>query len=183
MGSEMCIRDSLYWELGTAEAFYSQAEIERLHRHFFHPSSKKLYDLLRRSELGQTTENLKGIIDSVSKACTKCQEFSARPFRFRASIPDDEIVYNHELALDLLWLDKKPVLHVVDTHTSFQNAVFIQDKTPEGLWRSFTECWSTVYLGLPNVLRIDQEASFNTCLLYTSPSPRDLSTSRMPSSA
>ena len=30
------------------------------------------------------------------------------------------------------------------------------------------------HLGLP---------VFNTCLLYTSPSPRDLSTSRMPSSA
>ena len=27
------------------------------------------------------------------------------------------------------------------------------------------------------------EAVYNTCLLYTSPSPRDLSTSRMPSSA
>ena len=28
-----------------------------------------------------------------------------------------------------------------------------------------------------------QSKLFNTCLLYTSPSPRDLSTSRMPSSA
>ena len=27
------------------------------------------------------------------------------------------------------------------------------------------------------------EMGYNTCLLYTSPSPRDLSTSRMPSSA
>ena len=33
-------------------------------------------------------------------------------------------------------------------------------------------------------LRIsDYKKSFNTCLLYTSPSPRDVSTSRMPSSA
>ena len=30
---------------------------------------------------------------------------------------------------------------------------------------------------------IDSELLYNTCLLYTSPSPRDLSTSRMPSSA
>ena len=29
----------------------------------------------------------------------------------------------------------------------------------------------------------DEKAEFQTCLLYTSPSPRDLSTSRMPSSA
>eukprot|EP00831_Metopus_contortus_P074923 TRINITY_DN68499_c0_g1_i1.p2 TRINITY_DN68499_c0_g1~~TRINITY_DN68499_c0_g1_i1.p2 ORF type:complete len:127 (+),score=30.20 TRINITY_DN68499_c0_g1_i1:98-478(+) len=33
------------------------------------------------------------------------------------------------------------------------------------------------------LLRIIINKSFHTCLLYTSPSPRDLSTSRMPSSA
>ena len=32
-------------------------------------------------------------------------------------------------------------------------------------------------------IRIGQAANVITCLLYTSPSPRDLSTSRMPSSA
>ena len=36
-----------------------------------------------------------------------------------------------------------------------------------------------------NILRLDEETLviFHNCLLYTSPSPRDLSTSRMPSSA
>ena len=40
---------------------------------------------------------------------------------------------------------------------------------------------SNVSFGLPN--RNGINAAFLTCLLYTSPSPRDLSTSRMPSSA
>ena len=34
-----------------------------------------------------------------------------------------------------------------------------------------------------NILFRNQLVEFNSCLLYTSPSPRDLSTSRMPSSA
>ena len=34
-----------------------------------------------------------------------------------------------------------------------------------------------------NTWFLDSEAPFKVCLLYTSPSPRDLSTSRMPSSA
>ncbi len=33
------------------------------------------------------------------------------------------------------------------------------------------------------IMLTDQDGLFDTCLLYTSPSPRDLSTSRMPSSA
>ena len=35
----------------------------------------------------------------------------------------------------------------------------------------------------PIMVRLNEDARYNTCLLYTSPSPRDLSTSRMPSSA
>ena len=34
-----------------------------------------------------------------------------------------------------------------------------------------------------NSLTTEQKTELDTCLLYTSPSPRDLSTSRMPSSA
>ena len=33
------------------------------------------------------------------------------------------------------------------------------------------------------IVQNNEIVSFDTCLLYTSPSPRDLSTSRMPSSA
>ena len=39
------------------------------------------------------------------------------------------------------------------------------------------------YISLAPVPATEQPFRFNTCLLYTSPSPRDLSTSRMPSSA
>ena len=35
----------------------------------------------------------------------------------------------------------------------------------------------------PGYMLVQMEMDDNTCLLYTSPSPRDLSTSRMPSSA
>ena len=37
--------------------------------------------------------------------------------------------------------------------------------------------------GYKETLSFDRISNFTTCLLYTSPSPRDLSTSRMPSSA
>ena len=46
----------------------------------------------------------------------------------------------------------------------------------QDLEREFTELLSTVKL-------TEEQIQFLTCLLYTSPSPRDLSTSRMPSSA
>ena len=43
------------------------------------------------------------------------------------------------------------------------------------------EAWSSA--AAAGVSYFDSGDSYGTCLLYTSPSPRDLSTSRMPSSA
>ena len=60
---------------------------------------------------------------------------------------------------------------------SFNN----QELTTSGVYRdtlqAVTSCDSFI------VLNLTVQDTFSTCLLYTSPSPRDLSTSRMPSSA
>ena len=45
------------------------------------------------------------------------------------------------------------------------------------------DCMSLCLFAWRGSNRVDLEPWFETCLLYTSPSPRDLSTSRMPSSA
>lgn len=82
----------LYWTFDTCESFYSRAEIERLHKHFFHPSSRKLYNLVKRSELGQATADLRQLIEDVTNACLQCKECSSKPLRFCASILDDEVV-------------------------------------------------------------------------------------------
>lgn len=72
-------------------------------------------------------------------------------------MPPQSIVFNRELSMDLLWLDKVPVLHVVDTHTAFKNAEFIRGKSSKELWESFLRCWVTLFIGYPNTLRLDQD--------------------------
>ena len=52
------------------------------------------------------------------------------------------------------------------------------ETTYERNTKSFEDCDL-----VPNVLRGVEDIDMSVCLLYTSPSPRDLSTSRMPSSA
>lgn len=57
---------------------------------------------------------------------------------------------------------KRPFLHVVDTHTGYQNDEYITDKMGTALWRLFVETWATGYCGFPDVLRVDLERSFRT---------------------
>lgn len=100
------------------------------------------------------------MIEEVTSPCTRCKEYSSPPFGFRASIPNNEIVFNHELEIDFLWLKENPVIHVAYTHTNFQNANILRDKSAEGLWDAFVTFWYPVYLGYTNILRLDEEASF-----------------------
>lgn len=85
----------LYWPMENSEAFYSKAEIERFHCHFFHQSARKIYGVLQRSDLGQATIGLKAVIEEATAACKTFWEFSTNPFGFKASMPYGEIDYNH----------------------------------------------------------------------------------------
>lgn len=57
---------------------------------------------------------------------------------------------------------KKPVLHVIDTHTLYQNAEFIYDKSANRLWESSLRIWVTIFIGFPNTLSLTNEASFGS---------------------
>lgn len=64
--------------------------------------------------------------------------------------------------MELVFLQEKPEIHVVDAHTNFHTAELFEDKGVEGLWRAFVKCWPTIYLGSPNILHIDEAAYFNS---------------------
>jgi hypothetical protein len=48
-----------------------------------------------------------------------------------------------------------PLLHAVDLTTGFGAAQWLQGATVEEVWGTFLECWATVYIGYPNIMRTD----------------------------
>jgi hypothetical protein len=72
------------------------------------------------------------------------------------------IVFNHELALDLMYLERLPVLHVVDTQTHFSSATFLYGESVEAVWYAFLECWVTLYPVHPYKMRTDQGTQFKS---------------------
>ena len=101
-------------------------------------------------------------------------------------------MYGHERSLVNELADKPFALIGVNTDSSlekFQGAVKENDLN----WRSFYDgnpggkiVVDYAIESFPTIILIDENGvvqSFNPCLLYTSPSPRDRTRSRMPSSA
>lgn len=96
-----------------------KSELRRFYLHFMHPATNELLNLLRRARPKYTNDKLRETIQQISDACENCRDYKPPPIRFRESVPPEKIVFNHEIAMDLMWLEKVPVLHVVDTHTNF----------------------------------------------------------------
>jgi hypothetical protein len=66
------------WDNSDVQTHYTKGQIRKLHRHYLHPSTTKLYDLLRRADpnLSSATKDL--IVDSVGlgdiRGCDECKE-------------------------------------------------------------------------------------------------------------
>lgn len=150
----------LYITWPIRKIYYTRAELYKLHHHFYHPSASKLYNLLRRTNPSKLNPNTIRTLDEITKSCSTCQKYSKGPHRFRVSFPKEKCIFNHEIAIDLLWLNGNPALHVVDTHTHFSAAAFIKSKSSSCVWNTFIQCWAATYIGYPDIIRLDQESAF-----------------------
>ena len=148
------------WE--TTSAYFTKPQLIRLQKHFYHPSAEKLMELLKRSHPSDADEKTRSLIKEISEACKTCQTFSVKPQRFRVSLPPENMVFNREVALDLMWISRRAVLHAVDMDTNFSSAIFLKEQTVEGVWRAFVMCWCSLYPGYPETIHVDQGSCFTS---------------------
>lgn len=113
---------------------------------------------IRRGTPGKADENTFKFLEGISSSCKTCQVFFMKPQRFQVSLPPSEIVLNKEVAIVLMWLSKKAVLHTVDTETHINSAAFLKGQTVEDIWNAFVYCWSSMYQGNSGKIRTDQGA-------------------------
>lgn len=59
-----------------------------------------------------------GALEFLNRVCHQCQMNAGRPARFKFTLHDD-YEFNYEVVIDILYLDGRPILHVVDTAIAF----------------------------------------------------------------
>lgn len=69
--------------------------------------------------------------------------------------------YNNQPLIQsfLAWPEGHPVLHVVDTDTTFQRGAVLKLKTTENLWSEIMESPVPLYLSYPQIMRVHQESA------------------------
>ena len=140
--------------------YFTRAQLWKLHRQFFHPSAQKLFNLLRRTRPEEATPETLNTLRNLSKRCDPCQRIQNAPTRFRVSFGAETVRFNERILLDVMYIDGKPVLHIVDEGTHFSAAQFLPDVSTKTIWKAILQCWATIYTGLLNRMLVDQGSAF-----------------------
>jgi hypothetical protein len=140
--------------------YFTEDELRRVHRHFRHPSPGKLYAILKRADPSTDSKTMQ-ILEDISRSCDPCQRIAPRPIRFKVS-GGEKTVFNATVAIDLLYLDGAPVLHIVDLSTNFSAAQFLPDVSTNTVWSCLLRHWCYIYTGLPDTIRCDQGSQFTS---------------------
>lgn len=141
---------------------YTERELRRVHRNFYHPQPDKLYALLKRAHPDTTNPGTLAELEKIQSTCDVCQREADAPYRFRVSLPHTEVVFNRIVSLDLMKLNNRSVLHAVDRDTKFSAACFLNGETTLHVWQAFLRIWVTTYVGYPDTLALDQGPQFSS---------------------
>lgn len=140
--------------------FFTRTQLSHLHKQFFHPSAQKLFNLLKRVRPNEVTTETLETLKHLFRRCDPCQRIQHAPVRFRVTVGSEDLRFNERVFMDIMVIERKPILHVVDEATEFSAARFLPDVSTDVVWKTFVECWASIYTGLPNRILTDQGSQF-----------------------
>jgi len=135
--------------------FFTDAELQRLHRRFGHPSVNRLQKVLNRAGHDIDVHAL----EHLTKYCEHCQRHGKSPGRFKFNLRDD-VSFNQSIIVDIMYINGKPVLHVVDKGTRYQAGRWLRNITAKHTWDVLRACWIDTYLGPPDQITHDAGKNF-----------------------
>lgn len=115
--------------------YLTDIELRCLHRRFIYTSVEHLQQVL---ELSRHRVELQAI-KHLTKYCEHCQKYGQSPGRFSFTIKDD-IDFNYNIIVDILYMEGKPVLHLVDETTRFQAGRWLKDISAKHVWDQLRAC-------------------------------------------
>ena len=136
------------------KCMFTVQELSRLHRRFGHPQAMKLFNFLKRAEPEKIDRKTRSRLEKIVKYCKLCQLHSQKPRRFKFTLREDKN-FNEVIYVDIVTIDKKNALHVVDEATRYQAARWLPSMTADDVWRALRMCWIDVYVGPPDLIAHD----------------------------
>lgn len=107
------------------ECLYTEEELRKILYRFGHASVQRIHDAIKRAEPHQITPGTRKALKDIQDICKECQYMAPKPHVMKLSIPFEDVVFNSEVVVDIMYIQGAPVLHVVDRTAHFQAARFL----------------------------------------------------------
>lgn len=117
---------------------------------------------MKKAEPEKTLPQVLHDLEKIDATCDLCQKLGQAPHRFRVSLPEGEVVFNRTVCMDIMFLDSKPVLHIVDKDTKFSAAAFLRNETTDEAWNVYMRSWVLAYIGFSDIIATDQGPQFKS---------------------
>lgn len=141
-------------------ALYTETDLRRIHRGFGHPSVKSTEKLLRRASIGQLPKSVITAMEKVNNSCKVCNKHASKPRRFKLTLGTEEIRFNNRVYVDTMFINSRPVIHLVDEGTHFAATCFLRSQSATDTWKAILRLWVHTYLGPPDFLAVDQGSAY-----------------------
>ncbi len=116
--------------------FYTVLQLEKLHKQFAHPFAGKLYNLLKVAGLETFDAEMFRHLEDIVARCEPFQRIWNGPRRFRVSIGQENFRFNAEAYIDVMYIDGRPVLYIIDADIRFSDAIFLPKVTTDAVWEA-----------------------------------------------
>ena len=131
--------------------------LRKLHIRWYHCSASKMRSLLSAAGVDP---HILTMVQQVVDSCTVCRAWS-RPGPSAAVSTRMPSSFNDEIQVDLLFIERKVILHVICVCTRFSAGVIVKSKETDDLLSAFHKIWVSVF-GPPSTIVADQEGGFNS---------------------
>lgn len=84
-----------------------------------------MMSLFKRSGMLDMPAKTRSHLGDIPKRREQCEKFAPKPAVFRVSMTEDTIEFDHKIELDMLFIHRRPILHIVDRGTRFSVARFL----------------------------------------------------------
>lgn len=107
---------------------FTEGLLHRVFLHFFHPVLQGLYAILRRARPGDSTSQTLQQLERIESSWDMWQRLGQGPRRFKVTLPDEEVVLNRLLCIQLFTIEEDWILNNFDKETKFKAAEFLSSE-------------------------------------------------------
>lgn len=146
---------------------YTCTELRHIHRSFGHSSVFATMELKGAQGDNPYTATRK-FLYCIEQQCSPCILLSVKPRYFKLTIVSRALRFNDNAQVDTMFLDGKPVVHMVYEATPFTEARFVSCQSAAAIWKAIQQMWSPAYMGPPDHISVNQASDFHRSSRATS---------------